>query len=197
MDEKLNNLREQLIRLHVELRGNSKSKYNRINPFAEDLFSWKERGEFCAGKGENVTIYNTTTIVGDVTIGSNTWIGPYCALDGSGGLVIGEFCSISSGVQIVSHDTVLWALSRGKIEREIAPIKVGNCCFIGSHAVITKGVSIGDHCLIGAGAVVTRDIPAFSIAVGVPAKIVGRIVCGENGKITLKYFNKQNDGGVI
>ena len=63
--------------------------------------------------------------------------------------------------------------------------------------MITKGVSIGDHCLIGAGAVVTRDIPAFSIAVGVPAKIVGRIVCGENGKITLKYFNKQNDGGVI
>lgn len=41
------------------------------------------------------------------------------------------------------------------------------------------------------------DIPAFSIAVGVPANIVGRIVCGENGKITLKYFNKQNDGGVI
>ena len=196
MDEELKYLHGQLIRLHEELRCDSKLKYNRINPFAEDLFNWKERGEFWAGKGENVTIFSTTTILGDVTIGANTWIGPYCALDGSGGLTIGEFCSISSGVQIVSHDTVLWALSGGKIEREIAPIKVGDCCFIGSHAVITKGLSIGDHCLIGAGAVVTRDIPSFSIAAGVPARIIGEVFCCDNGKMELRYFNKKNDEGV-
>jgi len=197
MDEELNNLRNQLIRLQMELRSISKSKYNRINPFSEDLFDWKERGECWAGAGKNVTIYNTTTIVGNVTIGANTWIGPYCALDGSGGLIIGEYCSISSGVQIVSHDTVMWALSGGKIERSIAPIKVGNCCFIGSHAVITKGVSIGEHCLIGAGAVVTKDIPSFSIAVGIPANIVGQVECSSSGKIALKYFDKKNDEGTL
>lgn len=197
MDEELINLRDQLIRLHLELRSDSKSKYQRINPFNEDLFNWKERGECWAGAGKNVTIYNTTTIVGDVIIGSNTWIGPYCALDGCGGLIIGEYCSISSGVQIVSHDTVLWALSGGKMERDIAPIKIGNCCFIGSHAVITKGVTIGEHCLIGAGAVVTKDIPSFSIATGVPAKIIGQIECNSSGKIALKYFNQKNDEGSL
>jgi acetyltransferase-like isoleucine patch superfamily enzyme len=190
MDEDLKNLRKQLIRLHHQLRNDSKSKYNRINPFAEDLFDWKERGDYWAGAGNDVSIYNTTTIIGEVTIGAHTWIGPFCALDGSGSLSIGEYCSISSGVQIVTHDTVLWALSGGKIERQIAPVRVGNCCFIGSHAVITKGVSIGDHCLVAAGAVVTRDIPSFAIAAGVPAEIIGRVSFSEDGQIKLEHFSK-------
>lgn len=190
MDEDIKNLHDQLIRLQTELRSESKSKFNRINPFSEDLFSWKERGEYWGEEGNNVTIYNTTTIVGDVSIGANTWIGPYCALDGSGSLIIGKNCSISSGVQIVTHDTVMWALSGGSLKREVLPIKIGNCCFIGSHAVVSKGVTIGDHCLIGAGAVVTKNIPSFSIAAGVPAKIIGQVVLGDDGKIDLKYHDK-------
>lgn len=189
MDDDLSKLREQLIRLQAQLRSDSRQKYNRINPFAEDLFDWKERGEYWAGTGSNVSIYNTTIIIGDVIIGAHTWIGPYCALDGSGGLSIGEWCSISSGVQIVSHDTALWALSGGKIERQTAPVRVGNYCYIGSHSVITKGVSIGDNCLVAAGAVVTRDIPSFSVVAGVPANIIGRVVCGQNGQVRLEYFS--------
>jgi len=95
MDEDIKKLHNQLTRLQMQLRSESKSKFNRINPFSEDLFSWKERGEYWGEEGNNVTIYNTTTVVGDVTIGANTWIGPYCALDGSGSLIIGENCSIS------------------------------------------------------------------------------------------------------
>lgn len=190
MDDDLRTLREQLIRLHAQLRSDSRAKYNRINPFAEDLFDWKERGEYWAKTGKDVSIYNTTTIIGDVTIGAHTWIGPYCSLDGSASLSIGEYCSISTGVQIVTHDTVLRALSGGQNERQIAPIEVGNCCFIGSHAVISKGVSIGDHCLIAAGAVVTRDIPSYSIAAGVPANIIGRVLLGEDGQVELEYFSK-------
>lgn len=193
MDNALIQLRDQLVELHKKLRDKSYGEHNRMNPFSEDLFDWKERGEYWAGAGKNVTIYNTTTVIGDVNIGSDTWVGPFCALDGSGGLTIGNFCSISSGVQVVTHDTVRWALSGGREDRETAPIRIGDCCFIGSHAIITKGVSIGNNCLIGAGAVVTEDIPSFSIAAGLPAKVIGTVSCDESGQVNLEYFKNETD----
>ena len=70
---------------------------------------------------------------------------------------------------------------------EYAPVKIGNCCFIGTHAIITKGVAIGEHCLVAAGAVVTKDMPALSIIGGVPAKIIGRVAIDSNNAVTLQY----------
>lgn len=181
-----NKLKDQLFELQKQLRQETMDKFNRVNPFVEDITDWKERGEFLFGKGKNITVYNTCTVVGNVKVGKNTWIGPYTALDGNGGLEIGENCSISSHVNIVSHDSVKWALSGGKHPYEYAPIKIGNCCFIGTGAMITKGVTIGNHCLIGAGAVVTKDIPDNSIVYGVPAKVVGMVeVNGES--VEFKY----------
>lgn len=174
MDE-IENLRLQLIELQHRLRSVTMHKYNRVNPLVEDLTDWKERGEYLFGKGKNITVYNTCSVVGDVEVGENTWIGPYTAIDGGGGVKIGSGCSISSGVQIVSHDSVKWALSGGKAKYEYAPIEIGNNCFIGTNVMITKGVKIGDHCLIGAGAILTKDLPSYSIALGIPAKRVGRI----------------------
>ena len=193
MDSALTQLQDQLVELHKQLRDKSYGEHNRINPFSEDLFDWKERGEFWAGAGKNVTIYNTTTVMGEVNIGSDTWVGPFCALDGTGGLTIGNFCSISSGVQVVTHDTVRWALSGGRAGRETAPIRIGDCCFIGSHAIITKGVSIGNNCLIAAGAVVTADIPPFSIAAGLPARVIGTVSCDESGRVNLEYFENETN----
>ena len=51
-------------------------------------------------------------------------------------------------------------------------IIVGDNCWIGANCVITKGVTIGDGAIIGAGSIVTKDIPAMTIAVGSPAKVV-------------------------
>jgi hypothetical protein len=95
--KRLEKLMNDLRTLHYHLRGETFKKYKRINPFCEDLFDWKERGAFWLKQNKGVTIYNTTTLVGDVEIGENTWIGPFCALDGTGGLSIGKNCSISSG----------------------------------------------------------------------------------------------------
>ena len=174
LDSKSQKLLNDLQSLHEELRGNTTSNYGRINPFVEDLFSWKERGDFAAKKKDaNITIYNSTTIVGNVDIGDNTWIGPYCSLDGKGGLRIGSHCSISLGTQILTHDTVKWALSSGKHPYEYASTSIGNNCFIGSHAVISKGVTIGDFCVIGAGAIVLKNIESHSIVAGVPARKIG------------------------
>lgn len=51
-------------------------------------------------------------------------------------------------------------------------ITVGNDCWIGNNVIILDGVNIGDGVVIGAGAVVTKDIPANSVAVGNPARIL-------------------------
>ena len=57
-----------------------------------------------------------------------------------------------------------------------APIRIGKRVWIGSNAVITKGVTIGDNSVIAAGAVVTKDIPANVVAGGVPAKVIKEII---------------------
>jgi acetyltransferase-like isoleucine patch superfamily enzyme len=52
-------------------------------------------------------------------------------------------------------------------------ITIGNGCWIAAGAIISGGVTIGDNVIIGANSVVTKDIPSFSFAAGVPAKIIG------------------------
>jgi len=172
--------------LHKKYRDDTYNKYKRINPFIEDIFDWKERGKFWT-KHDNVTVYNSTTIHGDVKIGKNTWIGPYCSLDGTAELVIGDNCSIALGCQILTHDSVKWALSGGKSKYESEKILIGNCCFLGSFSVITKGIKIGDHSLVGANAVVTKSFPPYSIIAGVPAKKIGKVIIN-SGDVNLEYF---------
>ena len=61
------------------------------------------------------------------------------------------------------------------IEQGNAPVKpvvIGDDCWIGQRAMIMRGVHIGDGCVIGAGAVVTKDIPPYSVAGGVSARVL-------------------------
>ena len=64
------------------------------------------------------------------------------------------------------------------------PIKIKKGAHIGVHSVILPGVTVGRGSVIGAGSVVTTDIPAYTIAVGVPAKVIKRI--GKDGIETVK-----------
>lgn len=59
-----------------------------------------------------------------------------------------------------------------KYGRTHAPVIIGNNCWICANVTILQGVTIGECCVIGAGAVVTEDIPPYSLAVGIPAKVV-------------------------
>lgn len=170
--------------LHGKLRDHTRATYQRINPFYEDLIEWKERGKYWSGE-DSVTIYNSTTLVGQVEIGAHTWIGPFCSIDGTAGIHIGKHCSVSAGTQILTHDTVRWCLSGGTEAYEYAPVSIGDRCFIGSHAMILKGVNIGDACVIGAGAVVTSDVPSNTIVAGVPARRIGRTVTHEGERVQL------------
>lgn len=187
LSQKAEELWKALRELNDAIRRQNRESHGRLNPLTEDLFEWKERGAYWVGSDRDVTIYNSTTLVGDVKIGSHTWVGPFCSLDGTGGLEIGHHCSVSAGCQLQSHDSVRWALSGGRAEYEHAPIKIGDCCFLGVHSVVTKGVTIGDHCLVAAGAVVTKDVPDNTIVAGIPARPIGAVEIRADGSVNLTF----------
>lgn len=198
LDDDLIHLWEALLRLRKKLDDYTISRWKRINPFVENLFEWKEKGSVF---GDDITIFDSTTIIGDVVIGDHTWIGPFCSIDGTGGLTIGSCVSISAGCRILTHDTVKWALSGGKAEYEYAPTRIGDCCFLGACVVVLKGVTVGNHCVVGAGAVVTKDVPDYSIVAGVPARRIGTVHVDENGEVRLEYkmpsISSQRNPGTV
>jgi acetyltransferase-like isoleucine patch superfamily enzyme len=171
--------------LYAELREDMRTRWGRDLPFEELLFDRWERAR-SLGFGEGASIYHNSYVYGDVQIGSKTWIGPFTLLDGTGGLTIGSGCHISAGVLIYSHDTVAWVLSGGKSEYDYAPVTIGDCCHIGSGAVINKGCTIGDHCVVGAQSFVNDDIPPYTVAFGVPCRPRGRVeVSGESVRLVM------------
>ena len=186
---------DRMRELHEELRSQVKERWNRAVPFADELFDRWERAAFL-GFGEGASIYDSSLVLGDIEVGEETWIGPFTVLDGRGGLTIGKYCSVSTGVQIYSHDTVKWALTGGRAAEERAPTKIGDCCYIGPQTIIAKGVTIGDHSVVGAGSFVRRDVPAYRIAVGSPARVIGRVeVDGEEVKFIYDDQEKLDDKG--
>jgi maltose O-acetyltransferase len=103
--------------------------------------------------GDNV-YFNVNCVVLDaarVTIGSNVLFGP--------------------GVQLYAATHPLDPVVRRTLELG-KPISIGDDCWLGGGAIVCPGVRIGDGCVIGAGAVVTKDVPAYSLAVGNPARVV-------------------------
>ena len=135
-----------------------------------DLLSdrW-ETAEFY-GFGKGSSCYNNVLILGDVSVGQNTWIGPNVVLDGTAGLEIGDHCSISAGVQIYTHNTVAWSTSLGVEPTDSAPTKVGSGVYIGPNSIIQMGVTVGDKAVIGAMSFVNEDVLSNSTVFGCPAK---------------------------
>jgi acetyltransferase-like isoleucine patch superfamily enzyme len=147
------------------------SELNRSLPFADLLFDRWERAKL-AGFGEGTSVYDSCCIFGKVKVGVNTWIGPFTVLDGSGGLDIGDNCSISAGVQIYSHDSVQWAISGGKEKYEYDRTSIGSNCYIGPNTIITKGVTLGNNLIVGANSFVKNSFPEGSKIAGSPARLI-------------------------
>jgi len=117
-------------------------------------------------------------IIGDPEIGENTWIGAFTVIDGSGGLRIGSGCDISAGAQVYTHSTVVRCLTGPETAVERAVTTLGDRVHVGAGAIILMGASIGNECVIGAGCVVPQfaEIPANSVVVGVPGRVVGSTI---------------------
>ena len=177
---------ERLRQLRRHLRAEKQTAYARDLPFEELLFDRWERAR-SLGFGAEASIYQSSYVYGTVAVGAHTWIGPFTLLDGSGGLEIGAYCSISAGVHIYSHNSVKWAVSGGTASYERRPVRIGDCCFIGPHSVIRDGITIGDHVVVGAHSFVNKDVPAFSIVAGAPARVIGHVRLDEE-TVAFEYF---------
>lgn len=113
--------------------------------------------------GENVTFYEPNTNYIDV---QKPWI-----------VKIGNNVEIARGVVIITHDYA-WSVIKqinGEIIGSRGKVEIGNNVFIGMNTMIIQGVSIGDNVIIGANTLVNKDIPANSVAVGNPVRVVSSI----------------------
>lgn len=87
---------------------------------------------------------------------------------------IGKNVFLHRGTIILTHDWASWCFvnSYGEFLPSHGKVKIGDNVWLGENVTILKGVTIGDNVIIGIGSLVTKDIPANSVAVGVPAKVV-------------------------
>lgn len=111
-----------------------------------------------------------------ITVHDGAGINSRSYLDGNGGLEIGPNALLSPGVQVISANHVFddpdkpIKFQGGKYGK----VSIGEDCWLGTNVIVLPGVSIGSGTVIGAGAVVTTDMPPCSIALGVPARVVGQ-----------------------
>lgn len=109
-----------------------------------------------------------------IKIGSNTTIGFHNFIFASEKIEIGNDCLIAPFVYIVdSNHQIKKSLKINEQPNETASIKIGNDVWIASSVTILKGVKIGDGAVIAANSVVNKDVPAYKIFGGTPAKEIG------------------------
>ena len=121
-------------------------------------------------------------------VGKNTFFGDYVRMDTSYAdmIYIGDYTHITSGCRLLCHQRDLTGYCVGDNAAELGyrtgEIHIGKGVMIGMETLIMPGVTIGDGAIIGAGSIVTKDIPAWTIATGRPARVVKSIPEREIGK---------------
>lgn len=136
--------------------------------------------------GDNVNIYGPCQLVATkllgkpscLRIGDNTNIGRYTSIRSTDSITIGNHCLIARHVRIIDNNAhplnPIPRLRRERIpENEIRPITISDNVWIGENSFVLPGVEIGYGSVIGANSVVTKDIPAYKIAFGNPARVAG------------------------
>ena len=129
----------------------------------------RSQGQGCTF-GEAVTIVNPRFL----SLGNRVSIHPYCYFLGSGPVTIGNDVSIATGCVFVSetHNMSRVDVPIKQQGLSLQPITIGNDVWFGARVLVLGNVTIGDGAVIGAGAVVKRDVPPYSVSVGVPSRVV-------------------------
>ncbi len=120
-----------------------------------------------------------------IKVGKNFFCNYNCCILDVAQVTIGDNCLFAPNVAIYTAGHPIHPDSRNSLYEYGIEVSIGNNCWIGGNVVIMPGVHIGDNCVIGAGSVVTKDIPAWSIAAGNPARVIRTIT--EEDK---KYYYK-------
>lgn len=124
------------------------------------------------GRGSVISCKN-----GNISIGENTNIAMGCFIQSAREVVIGKnvlfaaYCYVIGGGDHRTDRTDIPIIAQGQVVRGVT---IEDNCWIGAGAKIQDGVTIGRDSIIGSGAVVTKDIPPFSVAVGIPARVTRR-----------------------
>ena len=156
--------------IHAQ-RAELRQRSNRVLPFNELTCDPSEKAKFL-GFGAGTTIFDSSYVFGDVSVGTNSWIGPFTVLDGAGGLRIGDNCTLSAGAQIYTHDSVQSTIDGRTGKFEYAAVTIGNNCYIGPNAIIARGVVLGDRCVVGANSYVNQSFGPNSKLAGSPARLL-------------------------
>lgn len=115
-------------------------------------------------------------------LGDNLWVTPavdtlHIDVTRPSLVEIGNNVRLNMNFTLITHDGGFYVPLN--LYHEFIPqsgkVKIGNNVYFGRNCSVFKGVTIGDNCIIGFGSVVTKDIPANSVAVGAPAKVVGTV----------------------
>ncbi len=106
----------------------------------------------------------------NITLGKQVFINSGCRFQDQGGITIDDNC-------LIGHNAVLATLNHDlspdrRADMHPAPITLGRNVWLGSNVTVLPGVSIGDDAVVAAGAVVTKDVPARSVVVGSPARVI-------------------------
>ena len=122
--------------------------------------------------GERSTVAAHVHVSGEVTVGDDSSVNVGSAVRGR--VTVGRAVRIGSGTSLLGFDH---GFDRTDVEVFRQPltsqgVSIGDDVWIGSHVVVVDGVTIGDHAVVGAGSVVTRDVPAWAVAAGNPARVV-------------------------
>jgi acetyltransferase-like isoleucine patch superfamily enzyme len=109
-----------------------------------------------------------------ISVGQNSAIGAFNFLHGGGGIDIGSNCLLGPYVQIFSEnhdisDDMTPIRTQGEVRGRVI---IGNDVWIGAGSIVLASVNIGDGAVIAAGSVVTKDVAAFAVVGGVPAKFI-------------------------
>jgi acetyltransferase-like isoleucine patch superfamily enzyme len=108
-----------------------------------------------------------------IRIGSGTYINRQTMLDASERLEVGRDCAIGPGCYLTDHDHAFAAdVPPLSLPLIALPTRIEDRVWLGARVVVLKGVTIGVGTVVGAGSVVTKSLPAYCVAVGVPARVI-------------------------
>lgn len=122
-----------------------------------------------------VTAWQGNTYDGEIRLGDRVGIGYEVQISAARSIVIEDDVWIARGVVIMDHVHDYRHLDVSIFEAPLStpgPIRIGKGSFLGAHCMIGPGVQIGEHSIVTANSVVVNDVPAFSMAVGNPARVV-------------------------